>query len=111
MPAVRKITLDLPDLSDAELLAVLIVTGYKNKTPVDLANELLDRYSSVGGITGGKTINNNVIIPEKHRSLCSIMGKRLSDMAKIKGLGDVKIVRIAAALEIARRVVIILERE
>lgn len=111
LPAVRKITLELPDLSDAELLAVLIVTGYKDKTAVDLANELLDRYSSVTGITGGKAINTDVIIPERHRSLCSIMGKRLSDMAKIKGMGDVKVVRIAAALEIARRVVIILERE
>lgn len=111
LPAVRKITLELPDLSDAELLAVLIVTGYKDKTSVDLANELLDRYSSVSGITDEKPIDQNVIIPEKYMSLCGIMGKRLSDMAKIRGMGDVKVVRIAAALEIVRRVVKILERE
>lgn len=111
LPAVRKITLELPDLSDAELLAVLIVTGYKDKTPVDLANELLDRYSSVSGIMGEKPIDKNLRIVENHMSLCGIMGKRLSDMAKIKGMGDVKIVRIAAALEIVRRVVVILERE
>lgn len=110
LPGVRKITLELPDLSDAGLLAVLIVNGYKNKTPVDLANELLKRYSSINGIMGKKPIDRNVIIQEKNMSLCGIMGKRLSDMAKIRGLGDVKVVRIAAAYEIARRVVIIMER-
>ena len=84
---VGKITLGLPDLSDAGLLAVLIGTGYKDKTPVDLAKELLKKYSSLGGI----------------------MGQRLSDMAKIKGLGDVKVVRIAAAYGIMIRVTKVLE--
>lgn len=110
LPGARKITLELPDLSDAELLAVLIVNGYKNKTPVDLANELLKRYSSINGIMGKKTIGSHVRVVEKNMSLCGIMGKKLSDMAKIRGLGDVKVVRIAAAYEIARRVIILLER-
>ncbi|MBI3599565.1 MAG: hypothetical protein HY097_02855 [Nitrospinae bacterium] len=79
----RKITLDLPNLSDAGLLAILIGSGYKDKTPVALANELLKKYSSLSGI----------------------MGQKLSDMAKIKGLGDVKVVRIAAAYEVMARVV------
>ena len=39
------------------------------------------------------------------------MGKKLTDLAKIKGLKDVKVVRIAAAFEIARRVVKALEKE
>lgn len=86
---VRKITLELPDLSDSELLAVLIVSGYKEKEPVDLANELLYMYSSLSGI----------------------MGQKLSDMAKIRGMGDVKVVRIGAAYEIMRRLVRILEAE
>lgn len=89
LPAVRKITLDLPNLSDAGLLAVLIGSGYRDKTPVTLAKELLKKYSSLSGIGG----------------------QRLSDMAKIKGLGDVKVVRIAAAYEIMHRVVRILEAE
>ena len=89
IPAVRKITLELPDLSDSELLALLIVTGYKEKTALDLADELLIKYSS----------------------WCGLGGQRLSDFAKIKGLGDVKVVRIAAAYEIAGRVVKILEKE
>ena len=86
---IRKITLGLPSLSDAELLALLIVNGYKEKSAKDLGEELLKTYSTFYGFGD----------------------QRLSDMAKIKGLGDVKVVRIAAALEIARRVVKILEKE
>jgi DNA repair protein RadC len=89
LPAIKKITLELPDLSDAEILAVLIGSGCKEKTPNGLAKELLKKYKSLSGI----------------------MGKKLSDMAKIEGLGDVKIVRIAAAYEIALRLVKILEAE
>ena len=37
--------------------------------------------------------------------------KDFPDMAKIKAIRDVKVVRIVAALEIARRVVKILEKE
>ena len=89
LPAVRKVTLGLPDSSDKNLLATLICSGHKEKTPNDLAGELLSKYHSLSGI----------------------MGERLSDMAKIKGLGDVKVVRIAAAYEIVRRMVKLLEAE
>jgi DNA repair protein RadC len=76
-------------LSDEELLAILIGTGYKNRTAQDIAKELLDKYYSIAGL----------------------MGKRLTELAKIKGLKDVKVVRIAAAFEIARRVVKALEKQ
>ena len=33
------------------------------------------------------------------------MGQRLSEMAQIKGLKDVKLTRIAAAFELARRII------
>jgi len=89
LPAARKIKLGLPDSTDEGLLAVLIVSGYRDKTPFDFAKELLKKYTSLSGI----------------------MGVKLSDMAKIKGLGDVKIVRIAAAYEIVRRMVKLLEAE
>ncbi len=89
LPAVRKVTLGMPDYSDKELLAVLICSGYKDKTPEALAEELLRKYKSLSGI----------------------MGEKLSDMARIKGLGDVKVVRIAAAYEIVRRMVKLLEAE
>jgi DNA repair protein RadC len=89
MPAVRKVSLGLPDYTEQEILAVLICSGYKDKTPIDLAVELLGKYKSLSGI----------------------MDQKLSDMAKIKGLGDVKIIRIAAAYEIVRRMVKLLETE
>jgi hypothetical protein len=76
-------------LTDEELLAILIGTGYKNRTAQDIAKELMDKYYSIAGL----------------------MGKRLTELAKIKGLKDVKVVRIAAAFEIARRVVKALEKE
>ncbi|MFQ5798785.1 MAG: UPF0758 domain-containing protein [Bacteroidota bacterium] len=68
-------------LSTKELLAVLISTGYKGKSAEDIAHELLSKYGSLD-------------------SLCNLP---LSELLQIKGLGDVKIVRIAAALELARR--------
>lgn len=76
-------------LTDEELLAILIGSGYRGRSAEDIAKELLDNYYSIAGL----------------------MGKKLSDLAKIKGLKDVKVVRIAAAFEIARRVVKALEKE
>lgn len=89
MAAVRKVTLGLPDSSDEDILAILICSGHKDRTPNDLALELLAKYHSLSGI----------------------MGQKLSDMAKIKGLGDVKIVRIAAAYAIVERLVKLIETE
>lgn len=83
LPELKKVTLELPDLSDAEVLAVLIGSGYKEKTPNDLARKLFRKYKSFRGF----------------------FGKKLSDMAKTEGLGDVKIIRIAAALELVNRLV------
>ena len=76
-------------LTDEELLAILIGSGYKGRTAQDIAKDLMDKYYSIAGL----------------------MGKKLTDLAKIKGLKDVKVVRIAAAFEIARRVVKALEKE
>ena len=88
-PGGKLIELGPSSLTDEELLAILIGTGYKNRTAQDIAKELLDKYYSIAGL----------------------MGKRLTELAKIKGLKDVKVVRIAAAFEIARRVVKALEKE
>lgn len=89
LPNSRLIKLALPDLSDADILAVLIGGGYKDKTAKDLAKELLDKYKSISGI----------------------MGQKLYDIAQIEGLGDVRVVRIAAALELVHRISEALERE
>ena len=70
-------------LTDAEILAILISTGIKGKTSEDLANELLRKF-------GGKLEN--------------LTSQPLERFLEIKGLSDVKIIRIAAAFELARRV-------
>lgn len=70
-------------LTDAELLSILISTGTKGKSAEDIAREIIDKYGSFKGMTN----------------------QPLEKFVDIKGLGDVKIIRIAAAFEIARRCV------
>ncbi len=70
------------ELTTGELLAILISTGTKGKSAEDIAKELLSKFGTLQALSH---------LP-------------LSALLSIKGLGDVKIIRIAAALEIARRV-------
>ncbi len=70
-------------LTDAELLAILISTGVKGKPAEDVAKEILNRFGSFKGMAN----------------------QPLEKFLEIKGLGDVKVIRIAAAFEIARRIV------
>ncbi len=88
LPNSRLVKLTLPELSDADILAVIIGGGHKDKTAEDLAREALEKYGSISGI----------------------MGQKLHDIAQIEGLGDVRVVRIAAALEVVRRIAKALER-
>jgi DNA repair protein RadC len=69
-------------LSDAELLAILISSGTKEKSAVDLGRELLSM------------VNNNL----------NTLGKlAISDLRKLRGIGTARAVTIAAALELGRR--------
>jgi DNA repair protein RadC len=69
-------------LSDAELLAILISSGTKDKSAVDLGRELLS------------IVNNNL----------NALGKlTISDLKKIHGIGTARAVTIVAALELGRR--------
>ncbi|MDR2653309.1 MAG: DNA repair protein RadC [Prevotellaceae bacterium] len=70
------------NLSDAELLAIIIGSGTKNGTAVDVAKQLL--------------ANSN-------NSLNELGKKSIKDFAKIRGIGTAKAVSIAAALELGRR--------
>ena len=70
-------------LSDQELLSILISTGIPGKPAEQIAKELLDKFGSLRGMANQK----------------------LERFLDIKGLGDVKIIRIAASFEIARRIV------
>ena len=70
------------NLSDSELLAILIHNGTRDKSAVDLAKEVLQ--------LGKKSLNG--------------LGKlSVKDMTRVKGIGDAKAITIAAALEIGRR--------
>jgi DNA repair protein RadC len=68
-------------LSEAELLAILISTGIKGKPAAEIAEEIMERFGSFSEMAN---------VP-------------LERFLEIKGLSDVKIIRIAAAFEIARR--------
>lgn len=70
-------------LSDTELLAILISTGVKGKPAEKIAEEIIEKFGSFQGMAN----------------------QPLEKLLDIKGLSDVKIIRIAAAFEIARRIV------
>lgn len=68
-------------LTDAELLAILISTGIRGKPAEKIANEVLEEFGSLEGLAN----------------------QPLEKLLEVKGLSDVKIIRIAAAFELARR--------
>jgi DNA repair protein RadC len=78
-PRERLLTHGAGTLSDAELVAVLLRTGVKGKTAVDLARELIDRFQGIGGLLERVATEN------------------------VKGLGSAKRAQFAAAVELARR--------
>ena len=65
-------------LSDAELLAVLLRTGIRGKSAVELGRDLLARFRGLGGILR-------------------------ADLRGVKGLGPAKRAQVEAVLELARR--------
>ncbi|MFC2133236.1 DNA repair protein RadC [Bacteroidota bacterium] len=69
-------------LSDAELLAILIRTGSKGKSVIQIAQELIT----------------------KHKNLSSISQKSAEYLTKDFGIGHDKAATLAAAFEISRRV-------
>ena len=69
-------------LSDSELLAILLINGYKNKTAVDLAREMMQ--------LGKNNLNE--------------LGKlSVKEMMKIKGVGEAKAILVTAAFELGKR--------
>lgn len=69
-------------LSDAELVAILIGSGSRNETAVDLSKRILS------------SIDNNL----------NKLGKlSIDELCKFKGIGEAKAISIVAAMELARR--------
>jgi len=69
-------------LTDAELLAILISSGTKEKSALDLAREILDLA---------------------HKNLLELGRLSVTELQKVKGIGEARAITICAALEIGRR--------
>ena len=69
-------------LTDAELLALILNKGHRQKSAIDLAKEILRSTSS---------------------NLCELGKQNLSQLKKINGVGDAKAMAIIAAMELSRR--------
>ena len=81
-PREKLIAKGLQSLSDAELIAILIGSGNREETAVELSKRIL------------KSAGNNL----------NTLGKlNLNDLQKFKGIGDAKAITIVAALELGRR--------
>lgn len=82
-PRERLLAQGAATLSDAELLAVLLRTGTRGQSAVDLARSLLGRFGGVGGLLAHCVSRDAGV--------------------QVKGLGEAKSAQLAAALELARR--------
>ncbi len=71
----------ISSLSETELLAILLRTGTKNVSALDLARKLLLEYHNLEGL----------------------MQARLNTLKKILGMGEVKAITILSALELGKR--------
>jgi len=80
-PRERLHALGAGSLADAELLAILLRTGIKGKSAVDVARQLLGRFGSVSALLEAGADN----------------------LMETPGLGSAKLAQLQAALELARR--------
>jgi DNA repair protein RadC len=69
-------------LTDAELLAILIASGNKDETAVDLSKRMLSFYQN---------------------DLDALGKSSIAELSKFKGIGEAKGITIVAALELGRR--------
>lgn len=81
-PREKMLTKGIHALSDAELLAILIATGTRDESAVDLGKNILHL-----------TQNN----------LTQLGKLSIKELQKVKGIGQAKAITIAAALELGRR--------
>lgn len=81
-PREKLVKKGVQSLSDAEIIALLIGSGTRNESAVELSKKIL------------KSANNNL----------NELGKlNIRDLTKMKGIGEAKAITILAALELGRR--------
>ncbi len=71
-------------LSDRELLAVLLRTGAKGQTVLELAGEILKLTPERKGFTGLRRLS-------------------LEELSKVQGIGKIRAIQLKCVLELARR--------
>ena len=81
-PREKYVTKGVNSLTDAELFAILLGNGYKEKSALDLSKEML------------LSVSNN---------LDAFARLTIKDLIKFKGVGEVKAITLQVAFEIARR--------
>ena len=81
-PREKLILMGSKSLSEAELIAILIRAGTRNKSALDVAKELFTQHDN---------------------SLAALAKLSVHELMKIKGIGEAKAVTISAALELGRR--------
>jgi DNA repair protein RadC len=81
-PREKLVKLGRHSLSDAELIAIVLGSGNKDETAVQLAQRMLSDH---------------------HQNLNNLAKLSLNDFKKFKGVGDAKAVTIAAVFELGRR--------
>ncbi|EHJ08569.1 RadC family protein [Staphylococcus simiae] len=82
MPRERLLTYGAKSLSNSELLAILINTGRKGFSSIDISNELLGKYSS----------------------LSQLKKVSINELTNIKGIGLHKAITLKAVFELAERI-------
>jgi|SRR5690554_1765620 len=70
------------NLTDAELIAILLRTGSKGKSVITVAQEII----------------------QTHKNLAVLASKTLSDLVRIRGIGKDKAATLLAAFELSRRI-------
>ena len=81
-PREKLLTKGIDALSDAELIAILIGSGNKNESAVELSKRILAEYKNNLNELGKTTVN---------------------DLQKFKGIGEAKAISVISALEIGKR--------
>ena len=85
MPYERFVSYGAESLTDVELLAIILRTGTKEKSAMELANDILHLHSSMQG------------------KLIGLHHISLEELQRIPGIGEVKAVKIKAISELAIR--------
>ncbi len=80
-PRERLKEVGVSNITDKELLSIILKTGIKNKNVSDLSIEILNRYS-----------------------LSDLKDLSLNELKNIKGIGEVKAIELLASIELGKRI-------